>query len=171
MGRIVLAALSALALMLGSVQTRADAVAPAPEDCPPGTHGHTNHLGPHCRPSPCKSDADCSKGQSCKPHALCVTRRTHQSRRGDTTQVAAKESCTGGRTCPDPATCEPGNYCMAPESPWKLVGCNACHVTRGAPAPGGMGAMWWLAGLGGLVVRRKRATRRAPRKPGACAWR
>ena len=50
----------------------ADAIGPAPKDCPAGSEGTTSHCGPECQPLPCKSDKDCRNKKLCRATRLCI---------------------------------------------------------------------------------------------------
>jgi hypothetical protein len=63
----------ALALALVSTRARADAVPPPPNDCPAGSQGETCHGSPYCQPAACKTDADCTTGQTCAVVSLCIS--------------------------------------------------------------------------------------------------
>jgi MYXO-CTERM domain-containing protein len=59
--------------LLSSPLVLADAVPPPPMDCGDGSTGETCHGGPHCRPSTCTSNADCTVvGQTCQDVPMCI---------------------------------------------------------------------------------------------------
>jgi MYXO-CTERM domain-containing protein len=88
------AALLAVTLALASApaQVTADVVMPPPTDCPDGQVGVTSHGGPtclavaptdcptgwrgqlggNCALAPCAADANCSAGEACVEHAVCL---------------------------------------------------------------------------------------------------
>ena len=88
---LVAAALFALPLVLPTL-ARADAIPPAPNDCPRGKVGVSSHsgaqciedapkdcprgwtgrLGGVCALTPCTTDASCQTGEECAPHAVCL---------------------------------------------------------------------------------------------------
>jgi MYXO-CTERM domain-containing protein len=82
----------ALAALAAPGSALADAVPPAPDDCPKGEVGTTSHSGPSCvkEPpkdcptgwrgtlggtcmlTPCATDANCQPGEACVEHAVCL---------------------------------------------------------------------------------------------------
>lgn len=82
----------ALALATAPTPARADAVPPAPKDCPRGQVGVTSHSGPQClleaptdcpkgwrglvggtcALTPCENDTQCSGGEVCVQHSVCL---------------------------------------------------------------------------------------------------
>ncbi|MCB9594508.1 MAG: hypothetical protein H6719_17380 [Sandaracinaceae bacterium] len=115
-------ALVLLVLVL-PVPALADAVGPAPADCPSGAQGSTSHYGPNCAPDPCTSDADCAAahnrpaGRTCGDAALCVETVTHEHWRGNTTVVTSHGPCGAGDTC-ERGECQRGRFCVgAPPTP------------------------------------------------------
>jgi MYXO-CTERM domain-containing protein len=79
----------------------ADRIQGPPHDCPRGTRGMADHLGPYCTPIACTSDADCEGPAVCGEVALCSEVVTGSAGRGDVersrTEVFA--SCDGAATC------------------------------------------------------------------------
>ena len=109
---VVLLLLVLLLLVLLAPEAQADVVPPAPEDCPPGSVGSTDHYGPHCRPSICRSDEDCKDGQRCRELALCVFEKTYEHWRGNTHRREVRGSCAQGEACPEESSCETAKRCV-----------------------------------------------------------
>jgi hypothetical protein len=145
----------ALLLSLAAREARADAVPPAPKDCPWGTHGVTGHTGPGCAPdncppgaygticvggpccvvSQCGGDAEsaCGATERCEEVKICTRPRDTSgwgARRHPVKEALA--ACDVGGVCPGGGTCKAVTACVAKPK----GGCGGCAVAAGEVPPG-----------------------------------
>jgi MYXO-CTERM domain-containing protein len=130
LARVALAA----SVLLVARDSLADVVMPPPDDCPPGSVGHSSHLGPYCAPTTCNTDADC-KNQGSWHHrdkgrtlvcedglALCIeqkdfTRWRGRPDAGKNMRPVAVSACDRGGACASPAVCETARRCVFEDAP------------------------------------------------------
>ena len=173
-----------LAILLVAPSALADAVPPAPDDCPEGAAGDTDHGGPHCRPTECTAASECKKRAGywgkdksfvCKPDVgLCLKEvDTHQFKR-----MTAMDDCDDDSDCDDGAKRVVAKRCVvgepAPDAqsdsgtdpsfagpkggdpPVPPKSKCGCDLTPASSTP----SPWWLLGLGALAWRRRCAPTR-----------
>ena len=146
-----------LAWMGATGLAHADAVPPAPTDCPNGTVGATGHTGPYCAPASCTFDSDCREGATCREEALCLGTMScggHLPLVDDGFPMCTVETvhglCESGRACAS-GTCTTRRVCIS--SSVAPSGCSCgVGVARAGLAP-------VFAALLGITFLRRRARR------------
>lgn len=100
-------------------RARADAIKPAPEECPLGTEPRTDHAGPRCEPRFCGRDVaasaapvDCGEGARCRDALLRFAAPVEDRRPGSPTVSAFEGDCA----CPR-ETCVRADVCVPDVSP------------------------------------------------------
>jgi MYXO-CTERM domain-containing protein len=177
-----LALSSILVAVAWAAPARADAVPPAPKDCPAGTHGVTGHSGAGCVPDACPmgaygamcDDGPCCQvrpcptapgavcaGGSCEKSRLCVqpkTRRGYAASRREVKHAVTECGNDGG--CPEGSTCEALDVCVTkpieprlPPPPKPQSTCD-CASAGSPAAPWAAGLA--IAGAAALLARRRR---------------
>jgi MYXO-CTERM domain-containing protein len=148
--RLVRAALAASVLLLAKASL-ADAVMPPPEGCPPGSIGHSSHLGPFCAPTTCNTDDDCKnqgswrdrdKGRTlvCEDRqALCIeqkdfTRWRGRADAGKNLRPVAVAACDRGGVCASPAVCETARRCVFEDDPGQAAPQTGAGPSQGPPS-------------------------------------
>ena len=99
---------------------RADAVGPAPEDCPAGSFGDSCHGGQFCRPSTCESDAACVGGETCQEVKVCVggIQCGGGIETADDPPIPTFAGlCKDDGTCDGEASCQPLKQCVGAPDP------------------------------------------------------
>lgn len=164
----------ALSAWLGAAVAQADAIAPEPHVCPPGTLPRSDHAGPRCEPRFCGRDVlpegsvDCGPGASCRDALIRyeVPQPIDWERPGFPTVRPHEGDCA----CP-PDDCQRADVCVpdgveaercggatppregeAPSSPPARGGCASCALH---PGSSDAGAGLALALLALLAVRRR----------------
>jgi len=143
--------IASLLILLGPLPAAADALPPAPENCPPGLDGQTSHRGPICAPIRCTSDADCGEGAACADAAFCQREReVPNPRMGGTMtrtdtgpwclEVGCPEVAATGDEGPPPWECRRWRWCepTAPTPAWNPethAWTGEPHVAQPAPEP------------------------------------
>jgi hypothetical protein len=100
----------------------ADVVMPPPAECPRGAIGATSHAGPHCAPTTCTVDAECTEMErgaplECVEAGLCVaTREGFGGWSGAFEYQAALATCETASDCPE-GTCEVTRRCATRGGP------------------------------------------------------
>lgn len=116
----------ALCLFVCSGLALADAIAPPPKDCPPGSQGTSGHCGPACVPTACKTDADCGKQKKCRSTRLCIKKGERTScgkvppdlRHIKYPYTEVQGACPkGGKKCAAGTSCEEALRCAPPAAP------------------------------------------------------
>ena len=157
--------------LLPVTRALADAVPPAPSNCPPGTRGMTNHVFQGCAPANCNTDATCASGETCTAYPMCARRWTSDSSRGASYSAVADGPCKEGK-CKEGFTCETKPVCVpkdwtptsAPTPPTpsaKSLPTTTKPNSCGCRTPGGDDAPWGAAALGvalGAFAGRRRAS-------------
>ncbi|HJK95212.1 MAG TPA: hypothetical protein RMH85_23225 [Polyangiaceae bacterium LLY-WYZ-15_(1-7)] len=138
-----------LALALLATPASADVVQSPPDDCPSGAIGRTNHYGPHCAPDVCDPAAEeaCTTGsypprpagRACREAAFCVTTRTVEHWRGNTTIRRFIGPCGADGSCAE-GECERAHYCVDPDATGQATGASESEMTGGAEASAMEGA-------------------------------
>lgn len=116
-----------LALVTGITLAQADVVNPEPTSCPNGSTPSTGHVGPHCAPATCKSDADCKNGTTCREVSLCTTTETGYHRGGSYKVDFVHATCSKGGSC-SKGTCNTGMRCASNS----VTGCNQLGTVSGS---------------------------------------
>lgn len=188
-GRFPVVMIAAIALGAAS-PARADRVPSPPEDCPPGSRGHSSHTGRWCASQPCADDSACGHGLSCRPSALCIedqpfvphSRRpppgedpTPQTRAVAVAPCGADGSCPGEARCVRAERCVPGPAEPTPPPPSKTPSPAPASSSAASDADGGgcavarpgSGGGGWLA----LALALCLAARRPAQRPPGCAAR
>lgn len=142
-----------MSLLLGLAL--ADAIDPAPYDCPRGSVGQSNHNGAWCQPTICTDDSDCSSGKVCSEDviAFCTETRTmdcgglsHWDDDCTETRTMVHHPCGANDGCAL-GRCETVRRCAASRTPPKRITAKkGCQTS----ALGGL-----LLALAGLFGRRR----------------
>lgn len=135
-----------LALVASATTASADAIRPAPTDCPTGTVPRSSHSGPHCELGPpCTADA-CGDGMACVEVGFCI-REVECGGLREPSAPACTERHTAGQcdstgACPTDATCVRHSVCRPPTlattphtAPPALVPPTPTTVAPETPAP------------------------------------
>ncbi len=118
---IHLSAVVAALLLLFPAVASADVVQMPPDDCPEGSIGRSGHVGPHCQPAICSSDADCPGAEECRQAALCQQQQHGASRGGPITVWTVTGPCRQDGSCADGGTCKPQSYCLPRAQPAQVT--------------------------------------------------
>jgi hypothetical protein len=106
---------AALALALVSLTgawaagARADAIRPAPTDCPTGTLPRSSHAGPHCELAPPCAEGECGDDMACIEVGVCIREVECGGLRPPSAPPCSERhtagQCDATGACPDGATC------------------------------------------------------------------
>lgn len=153
---VFMAAALVFVSLLAPVSVSADAVGPAPKDCPVGTEGESCHGGPFCDPDECTDDSKCKDGKKCQQLKYCVKQidcaggwgKGPYYRNEVKGPCGANGACASGGTCTTLKVCLAGTVAGDGEAKTPSRGCS-CDVA------GGPGAGLALLLLGLLLIRRR----------------
>lgn len=147
--------LLAFAFVLPTARAFADAVPPAPTECPAGTEGASSHCGPACFALECSTDQPCPTGSTCKTVAMCVAERTCVGAVSQPYEVTEVTGLCPTGTCGS-GSCEAMAVCVADGSSDPSSGC------AGASRDGEL----WIVGLMTCTILGMRASNRRRRTSG-----